>query len=66
MVPPLYHNTSGDGVAWRQVMVVREAADRLFYYPSTAILPDGTLLTVYMAARPDQVRVVEAVRWTLR
>jgi hypothetical protein len=58
-------HVSDDGVSWGPPMVVREAADHLFYYVNTVILPDSTLVSVYMVTPPDQVRIVEAVRWRL-
>ena len=61
----LAHTSADGGVTWTQAAVLREAADGAFYYPNTAILPDGALLTVYMASGPDKVRYVEGARWRL-
>lgn len=58
-------SVSADGSAWGEPLALREAADHLFYYPSTVLLPDGALLTVFMTSPPDQVRFVEAVRWRM-
>jgi len=56
-------HVSADGIAWGEPIVIREATDHLFYYPSTVQLPDAALLTTCMASPHDQVRFVEAVRW---
>jgi hypothetical protein len=59
----LAHVSRDGGASWSAPHTVREATDHLFYYPNTAALPDGALLTVFTTGQPDLVRVVEAVRW---
>jgi hypothetical protein len=51
------------GVTWNSAGTLRESEDHRFYYPNTAPLPDGQLLTVYMTAQPSLVRLVEMTRW---
>lgn len=54
-----------DGLTWGPPLIIREAVHHLFHQVTTVVLADGTALTVYTATPPNQVRVVEAVRWRM-
>ena len=61
----LAHLSDDGGLTWELAETVRSASDSMFYYPTSIVLPDETLLTVCMTTPPGGVRVVEVVRWRL-